>query len=111
MATREDIYAAIRNADKAGDTESVRKLGAYLQTMDDPAAPAPEGSRARAAKQSDGLLTKAVENIIPGAIRGAGSIGSTLIELGRTGNPALGGQAPGTLMDRYRERTGGWIRR
>ncbi len=32
MATRDDIYAAIRNADKAGDAESVRKLAAYLQT-------------------------------------------------------------------------------
>ena len=33
MATTDEIYAAIRNADKAGDSESVRKLGAYLQTM------------------------------------------------------------------------------
>lgn len=39
MATREEIYTALRNADAAGDTESVRKLGAYLQTMN--AAPAP----------------------------------------------------------------------
>lgn len=36
MATREEIYAAIRNADRAGDAESVRKLGAYLQTMQAP---------------------------------------------------------------------------
>jgi hypothetical protein len=34
MATRDDIYQAIRNADKAGDSESVKKLAAYLQTMD-----------------------------------------------------------------------------
>lgn len=33
MATRDDIYNAIRNADKAGDTASVQKLAAYLQTM------------------------------------------------------------------------------
>lgn len=33
MATRDDIYTAIRNADKDGDTASVQKLGAYLQTM------------------------------------------------------------------------------
>lgn len=31
---RDDIYDAIRNADKAGDTESVQKLGAYLATLD-----------------------------------------------------------------------------
>jgi hypothetical protein len=42
MTTREDIYTAIRNADAAGDSDSVRKLGAYLQTLppDQPAAPA-----------------------------------------------------------------------
>jgi hypothetical protein len=39
MASREELYQAIRNADAAGDTEAVRKLGAYLQAM--PAAPAP----------------------------------------------------------------------
>lgn len=41
MTTREDIYEAIRKADKAGDAESVRKLGAYLQTMpaDEPPQP------------------------------------------------------------------------
>jgi hypothetical protein len=33
MADLEQIYTAIRNADKAGDTESVKKLGAYLQTV------------------------------------------------------------------------------
>lgn len=33
MATTEEIYQAIRNADKAGDTEAVQKLGAYLKTM------------------------------------------------------------------------------
>ena len=33
MATQDDIIAAIRAADKAGDSASVRKLGAYLKTM------------------------------------------------------------------------------
>lgn len=33
MATREEIFTAIRNADKAGDSDSVQKLAAYLQTM------------------------------------------------------------------------------
>lgn len=41
MATRADIYQAIRNADAAGDSESVQKLGAYLKTM--PADGAPSG--------------------------------------------------------------------
>lgn len=41
MPTRQDIYAAILNADKAGDSASVRALGAYLKSMpsDTPAAP------------------------------------------------------------------------
>ena len=33
MATTDEIYTAIRNADKAGDSDSVRKLSAYLKTM------------------------------------------------------------------------------
>lgn len=37
MATRDDIFQAIRNADAAGDTAAVQKLGAYLQTL--PATP------------------------------------------------------------------------
>lgn len=40
MATKDDIIAAIRAADKAGDSSSVRKLGAYLQSMPAQAAPA-----------------------------------------------------------------------
>lgn len=33
MATQDDVIQAIRAADKAGDSDSVRKLGAYLKTM------------------------------------------------------------------------------
>lgn len=33
MPTRDEVMQAIRNADAAGDSASVRKLGAYLQTM------------------------------------------------------------------------------
>lgn len=39
MATQDDIIAAIRAADKAGDSDSVRKLGAYLKTLPTQAAP------------------------------------------------------------------------
>lgn len=74
MATREEIYTAIRNADKAGDTESVRKLGAYLQTMQEPAAPA--GGATESFPQQ---LGRAVLNAGAGAIRGAGSIGATIL--------------------------------
>jgi hypothetical protein len=40
MATQDEIISAIRAADKAGDSASVRKLGAYLKTMPQSAAPA-----------------------------------------------------------------------
>jgi len=40
-ATREQVYVAIRNADAAGDSAAVRKLGAYLKTLPaEDAAPA-----------------------------------------------------------------------
>jgi len=40
MATQDEIIQAIRAADKAGDSASVRKLGAYLKTLPAQAAPA-----------------------------------------------------------------------
>ena len=33
MATREEVYSAIMKADKAGDSDAVRTLGAYLKTI------------------------------------------------------------------------------
>ena len=40
MASADEIIRAIRAADAAGDSASVRKLGDYLKTMQAPAAPA-----------------------------------------------------------------------
>ena len=94
MATREEVMQAIRNADKAGDSASVRKLGAYLQTMDAPAetvaqAPAPDEKRygldvpmadrmANAKRELAGLGQQVID-APAGLIRGAGSIGATLL--------------------------------
>jgi hypothetical protein len=72
MPTRDEIYTAIRNADKVGDSESVRKLGAYLQTMQDTPAPAPDES-------IGDKIAKGAGNALAGAVRGAGSIGATLL--------------------------------
>lgn len=93
MATRADIYNAIRNADKAGDTASVQKLAAYLQTM--PADPAPvhvsspemtakiDGDQiSQDAKAGPSMLSELgsqVGNLVAGGVRGAGSIGATLM--------------------------------
>ena len=70
MATREEIYAAIVKADKAGDGEGVRALGAYLQTMPASAPKPPsDNSAARGfalgvAKPLDNLTSAAMQ--IPG---------------------------------------------
>jgi hypothetical protein len=93
MATRDDIYNAIRNADKAGDTASVQKLAAYLQTL--PADPAPvhvsspamtakiDGDQisqdAKAGPSLLGEVGNQIGNLVAGGVRGAGSIGATLM--------------------------------
>lgn len=79
MPTREEIYAAIRNADKAGDSEAVRKLGAYLQTMQDstPAASEPE--------------TNGVAAVGAGLGRGFGQVVLNVQKLAGKGVSALGG--------------------
>lgn len=93
MATRQDIYNAIRNADAAGDSDSVQKLGAYLKTMPADAAPVHVNSPEMTAKIDNdaisqdakagpsllGEIGNQVGNLIAGGVRGAGSIGSTII--------------------------------
>ncbi len=85
MATREDIYTAIKNADAAGDSASVQKLGAYLKTMDAGAAaaeqPKPESSSTYLdkLKANTGVLVHEAANTAAGLVRGAGSIGATLL--------------------------------
>jgi len=46
MATRQELYDAIRRADAAGDGESVRKLATYIDTLpaEQPAANEPTAS-------------------------------------------------------------------
>lgn len=61
MATREEIYEAIRNAGKAGDGNAVRALGAYLQTMDkqapDSATEKKTGMLAALGKGTEGVIS------------------------------------------------------
>jgi hypothetical protein len=92
MTTRADIYAAIRNADAAGDSASVQKLGAYLQTLPpDTPAVSPQHDAIAAKINNDqisqdaksgpsmlGEIGNQVGNLIAGGVRGAGSIGATL---------------------------------
>lgn len=81
MATREEIYTAIRNADKAGDSASVQKLGAYLATMD-----APEPAKAE---------KSTAENVVMGGLRGAKDVIDTGAEfLAKGWDKLTGGDKP-----------------
>jgi hypothetical protein len=78
MPTRDELYNALRNADKAGDAEGARKLAAYIQSL--PAEP-PAAAPAQPAEQSGvlGSIKKGAVNLAAGAVRGAGSIGATIL--------------------------------
>jgi hypothetical protein len=84
-------------------TPDYAALAAQYGGQTSPAQAAPqEGSRARAAKQSEGLLGKALMNLVPGAIRGAGSIGATLLAPVDIASDALAGK--GLSLDANRQR-------
>lgn len=74
MATREELYQALRNADASGDVAGARKLAAYIQSMppDANTSKKPDTSLMDSIKQGAG-------NIVAGAVRGAGSIGATIL--------------------------------
>lgn len=103
MATRDDIYTAIRNADAAGDSEAVAKLGAYLQTMD---APTGQNKMGRAASLYAGAI-KPFQNIGKAAINATGMMTPEIAaalendNLARKRSPhpnyVLGGNVAGTL--------------
>ena len=82
MATREELYQALRNADAAGDTEGARKLAAYIQAMPGDAAPVDDipkmlpRQRATALKDiPQGAMHPG--DLLAGGLRGAASIGAT----------------------------------
>lgn len=103
MATRDEIYTAIRNADAAGDSEAVAKLGAYLQTMD---APTGQNKMGRAASLYAGAI-KPFQNIGKAAINATGMMTPEIAaalendNLARARSPhpnyVIGGNVAGTL--------------
>lgn len=89
MASRDELYQALRNADAAGDAEGARKLASYIQSL-----PAEGGASVPASsKPEKGLIDSAIDyakkdiaaipqragNLVAGLVRGAGSIGSTIL--------------------------------
>lgn len=74
MPTRDDLYTALRNADKAGDAEGARKLAAYIQSLppDTPAAPA---------KAADDGVGATLKKAAQGAALGISDIGNTALNV------------------------------
>lgn len=76
MSQQDDLYAALKNADAAGDTEGARKLAAYIQSQGAAPAPAPAPSRMDAVLDAPviaagGLTPRRAFNMGVGALRGA----------------------------------------
>lgn len=96
MATREEIFQAIRNADAAGDSEAVQKLGAYLKTMDAaPVSSGPAKSDARKIGEANPSLRTTAAN---GPLFGFGDeIGGAIVAAIK-GIPGLDKGAEGTTF-------------
>jgi hypothetical protein len=77
---------------------------ALIQWDTAPAAPAKRVVTSANLTPMDTLRN--LRDTLAGGIRGAASIGSTILELGRTGNPQLGGQDIRTLGQRQQARAG-----
>jgi hypothetical protein len=68
MAEIDRYYTALQNAHAAGDTDSARQIAAKIKTM--------RGESDQTTMQS---IKQGVGNLTAGAVRGAGSIGATLL--------------------------------
>ncbi len=89
--SRDDIYQAIREADKAGDAEAVQRLSQYITTMDEGK---PLGQEASQAPQYEGILRKpamAAQALAQGAAQFAGIPGDVEYLLDSGVNALRGG--------------------
>lgn len=102
MATREDLYTALRNADASGDAEGARKLAAYIQSMPAESSPAPGPAKSDAqmiGERSPSLVTTGANGPLFGfGDEIAGAVTATL-----KGIPGLDKGAEGTTWSqRYK---------
>lgn len=78
MATREELYTALRNADASGDTDGAAKLAKYIQSLPADAPSQPTTSAPQGTSLLDSIK-QGVGNAAAGLARGAGSIGATIL--------------------------------
>jgi hypothetical protein len=75
MPSREELYTALRNADKAGDVEGARKLAAYIQAQ-------PSDGVATPVKREPSMLDSlgsGIKKVAQGAAMGVSDIGNTVL--------------------------------
>lgn len=81
MEDLNQYYTALKNAHAAGDVEGAKKLASHIKTMQSsPASVEPETTVMQDIKQGAG-------NLLAGGVRGAGSIGSTLLAAADLASP------------------------
>ncbi len=103
MATRDELYAALRNADKAGDVAGAKKLAAYIQAM-----PAAKAEKAPDPSEGGGtlqVLNPFGENfdtgikIGQGLNRGLAGAGKAFADTGRGISQMLGGTSEADVQE------------
>lgn len=105
MATREELYDALRNADKAGDAEGARKLAAYIQSLPaegTPASAAPTGEQPGKLESFGAGLGKGFGQVVLNAQKYAGK---GVEALGGIGQTDLATPDRGNLV----QRAGRWL--
>jgi hypothetical protein len=81
MATRDELFQALRNADASGDADGARKLAAYIQSM-----PAEQAASPAAKQVADDAITRGAKNFaadMPLFDQAAAGVGKAVVDAGR----------------------------
>lgn len=73
-ADRQQLYTALRNADKAGDVEGAKKIAAYIKSL-----PSEEAAKPATKPKEEGGTAQTLGNIAGGLTSGAAQIGATAL--------------------------------
>lgn len=113
MATREELYTALRNAHAAGDTKGAATIAAYLQSgaVDASQDQAPARSKSYEAGRGADGWKQGLASVINGPLMGfgdeiLGAVGGaydTLTQKGPTVSDLVTGRKPKSFLENYRE--------